>query len=1442
MRRLVTALLATVLVCALITVGSTRAQDGAEPVVETDPAIPTVNQSVTITFNADQGDKGLEGFDGTVHAHTGVFTDESPNEWRCVKNNWPTSDDFTGNRSDTDLTQVGPDTYELTIEDVRSFYNDNETGCTLGSDETIQTMNFVFRSSDGSKEGKAEGGEDIIVDLGDPDASVLADITSPSWSLVDPIVVGTDTSFAIEAAATADSLESFRLLVDGAVVKETQESSLTDTLSLDAPGRRDVRVEATDNQGNTASDSLYAVRASPTEEQAVPPGLEDGINYTGGGNVTLVLQAPEKQFVHLVGDFTDWEVQPEYQMYRETNTTSSGQDSTRYWVEISGLSSGQEYGFQYLVDGEIRIPDPYTKKALSPNDSEISESTYPNLKPYPTGKANQLVSVLEPGQEDFNFSTYDRPEQEDLVIYELLVRDFIENHDYETLQDTLDYFDRMGVNAIELMPVSEYDGNQSWGYNPALYFATDKYYGPAEDLKEFIDLAHQRGIAVILDVVYNQQTGQSPFIRLFNEGEFGPPTEDNPWANAEAKHPFNVFNDNNHESSFTKYWLDRANEYWLTEFNVDGFRFDLSKGFTQGPNNDGYTDVGSWAGPDQERIGILKRMADEIWAVDDSAYVILEHFAAPEEEQELASYRADETGGMMLWNNMNEPYSQAAKGEVEGSGFRNTYYENRGLSEPNYITYMESHDEQWLMYRNLTEGNSSGAYDIQTLETALNRQKLVGAFFFTVPGPRMLWQFGELGYGFGENGEQCLNGTGDNCPSIAPGRTSPKPIRWDYRDPAQSPDRVRLYKTWSALINLRNQQEVFTDPETDVSLRVGSETRGRRIELQHPSMNVVIIGNFGVTPREVAADFPSTGSWYDFFTGKELQIESDEQGASIPLDPGEFHIYTDAPVDTPESGLVPYGTGAPPPEPPTDLTTTSDVEAGSIQLSWAASSSSDVTGYQLYRGTEASFDTTDARIATLDPGVTSYADTVEDDRVYYYRVVALDNDGARSALSESVSGLLYPETLSVGISQSFGERSSTSDYRLVALPGDVRRGVGSTFSGQAGEDWQVYRDNGTESDFFEAFDGSSSFEFRPGRGFWAISDSSWSVQDEVSTVPLRTTTAGLAAVVPLRDGWNIISNPIDKDVDWGQVEAANGGDLQPIWRFDGAFQQATTFSSARKGEAFYFHNRGGRSQLRIPYSATSSSGSESSTESAALLTLAAEGPDNTASRVRVGRAANADDGVGKEDVLAPPSRFETVSLRVQASSDTSSRTNELMRSVQGTSDEGNTFDLRLRGQTEQPIVMTLETDRLPSQFESLRLINRQTGASFDLRSQQQVELSPKTEETTLTLLAGTDAYVEKKQSELVPDELKLWANYPNPFRERTTVEYTLPEAGTVTVEVFDILGRRVSTLVDGHQEEGLHRLDWSPGSQSGGGISSGVYILRVSMDGTSRTQKMTVIR
>ena len=446
---------------------------------------------------------------------------------------------------------------------------------------------------------------------------------------------------------------------------------------------------------------------------------------------------------------------------------------------------------------------------------------------------------------------------------------FQHNRNYQFLIDTLSYLKSLGVNAIELMPIMEFNGNLSWGYNPIYHTAVDKYYGTANKLKEFIDLCHQNGMAVILDMVLNQADYISPLVAMWWDNANNRPASNSPYFNTVATHPFSVFNDFNHESSATKYFVDRVNEYWLTKFKFDGFRFDLSKGFTQF-NSGG--NVGLWGQYDQSRVNILKRMADKIWDIDSTAYVILEHFADNSEETVLSNY------GMMLWGNYNHDYNEATMGYT--SNFSGISYLNRGWTYPHLVGYMESHDEERLMYKNLMFGNSSGSYNIKDLNVALNRMKLAGAFFFTIPGPKLMWQFGELGYDINID----FNG-----------RTGEKPVKWDYLNDDR---RTNLYKVYSSLIELKNDYEAFST--STFSLDVSAYMK--KINLYHSSMDAFIIGNFGVTQLSSNQNFSRSGWWYDYFSGDSVNVTNLTE--SITLEPGDFRIYTTTKLPTPEAGIL----------------------------------------------------------------------------------------------------------------------------------------------------------------------------------------------------------------------------------------------------------------------------------------------------------------------------------------------------------------------------------------------------------------------------------------------------------------------------------------------------------------------------------------------------------
>ena len=831
-------------------------------IVVTEPEFPTESDSIIVIFDATQpGAEELLNYTGTVYAHTGVNTNLG--NWQHVIGDWG------NNQNQPALIRLETNLYKLIIGFPREFYS-----VTNPAEEILQ-LALVFRSSNANDQTRP----DIFIDLYEPGLNVIFRNPITSNAFGDPhrspAFIKEDSSIQIDVKAIeiGTKLSQLSLFIDGTLASQTTADSLFFLFEYNnyTPGPHDAVAVGVDTAGQI--DSAYIIMfVNPAIVNQTPPsGTEQGINYNSGTSVTLLLFAPYKEFVYLIGDFSDWKVETDNFLKRYEIDS----DNVIWWITLDNVTQGTEYAFQYLVDGESRIGDPYTKKILDPwNDEYISPETYPDLKPYPQGKTAELVSIFQTGQSEYQwqYPNFQKPDKEKLIIYELLMRDFLEEHDYKTLKDTLNYLKQLGVNAIELMPVMEFEGNLSWGYNPSFHYALDKYYGPANDFKAFVDEAHGMGMSVILDIVLNHAFGQSPMVRLYWDKSNNRPAANSPWFNPVPKHPYNVGYDFNHESAATKYYVDRVNRLWLSEFKVDGFRFDLSKGFTQTYSST----VEQWGVYDQSRINILERMADSIWVAVQDAYVILEHFADNQEETVLSNY------GMMLWGNMNGQYNEATMGYA--SNLSGATYKSRGWSDMHLVSYMESHDEERLMYKNLQYGNSSGTYNIKSFPIAIQRMKLAGAFYFTIPGPKMIWQFGELGYDYSINWP-C--GTPE-C------RLDPKPIRWDYFEDG---NRNNLYKVWQALIKLK-EYETFNSDDFTYSLNGYT----KRLTMTDSSMNANIIGNFYVASAGINPQFPTIGWWYDFFSGDSMFVTNVTQ--TINLEPGEFHIYTTVKLPTPEEGIL----------------------------------------------------------------------------------------------------------------------------------------------------------------------------------------------------------------------------------------------------------------------------------------------------------------------------------------------------------------------------------------------------------------------------------------------------------------------------------------------------------------------------------------------------------
>jgi glycosidase len=803
--------------------------------VTTNPALPNDNKAVTITFDATQGTAGLKDYTGDVYAHTGVITDKSTStsDWKYVIAAW------TSNIPKAKLTRVTTNTYTLEISpDIRSFYS-------VPSGETIKQMAFVFRSADQTKEGKATGGKDIF-------ATVYTEGLNVSISSPQRInVFEKNESFAFTASTSMAA--DLKLYQNNLEIASQSGTTITQNITIPDAGSYWLKVKAT--QSSTVKrDSVFVCVREATVTENKPAGLQTGINYIDDQTATLVIWAPAKKYIFATGDFNNWVPENKWQMKK---------DGDYFWLRLENLVPKKEYVFQYLIDGNIKVADVYTDKISDPYDDKyISSTVYPNLLPYPEGKAVDRASVLQTAQAPYSWNTtsYTIPQTSKLSIYELLIRDFTEEKTYKAVQAKLDYLKRLGINTIELMPFNEFEGNNSWGYNPNFYFAPDKAYGTKNDLKTLIDECHKQGFIVIQDIVLNHSYNSSPMVKMYWNDALNRPAADNPWFNQTSPNTaYSWGNDFNHESQATKDFVDRVTKYWMTEYKIDGFRFDFTKGFTNTPGNgDGY---------DASRIAILERMATKIWEVNPMAFVILEHFAANSEETELAAYG----NGMLVWGNASKEFDEAAKGfnESGNSDFYWASYQQRGFSKPGLVAYMESHDEERQMFKTITAGNSLGSYDTKDPGTALERSKLATAFFLSLTGPKMIWQFGELGYDISiDQG----------------GRVGEKPVLWNYLTDAK---RLKLFDVYSAMLRLRSQFDVFTSGQETLSVN-GTI---KNIQLKLNDHNTTLIGNFGMILQAVTPNFQHTGTWYEFFSGNELNIT--DVNTSVLLSAGEFRLYSD---------------------------------------------------------------------------------------------------------------------------------------------------------------------------------------------------------------------------------------------------------------------------------------------------------------------------------------------------------------------------------------------------------------------------------------------------------------------------------------------------------------------------------------------------------------------
>ena len=782
---------------------------------------------IIVTFNPTEGNGGMVGAT-ECYAHTGLITTKSAagNDWKYATKTW------RGGEDKYKMTKNG-DVWTLTIPNIYEYYGCPET-------EEILKLAFVFNDGpSGTKEGKTADGSDIFVELVDAGLNVKFE-TPTNNQLVN---VGTTTSFKISASENS----TITLLINDKEIKSEVGTELSVNHTFTATGDFTCVAKA-EIDGTVDYDSIFICVTSGPIHATRPEGLQDGITYyeDDATKVTLSIYSKNNngeisQNIFVIGDFNNWSYSTEYQMKKDGETGY-------FWLDITNLEPGKEYVFQYAIkrpDGSMsQISDAYTHKTVDPNDHYIPEDIYPNQLTYPA-EADGPCAVIQTARKKFEWSeatlNFKRPNKNNLVIYEVWAYDFSPLRSFDAITKRLDYIENLGVNAIEFMPISEFEGNISWGYNPTHYFALDKAYGTPESFKTLVDECHKRGIAVIIDMVFNHATGWAPFNKMF-------PLAENPYFNLTPPHGDNVFEDWNHDCEGTRNMFHRALKYWLEEYKIDGYRMDLAHGLC-GKSCDNYGN-----------LHILEDYyANSVKAVSEDAYFILEHWNRWGEQSSLISK------GMMCWENSSHAYYELAMGWYNGSNSSNLSAANKD----NYVSYAESHDEERCQYKAIQYGNGQ----IKTnKDTRLSRVASYVAMSTMLNGPQMIWMFEEIGYDISidENG-----------------RTGSKPVP-EAKGYYLNPSRMLQYQQIGQINQLRTRilPQVFEGNPTSSDL---AHKKPLRSVIWGEGVNrVFIVSNVSVEPQEFTLP-EGTSNWYDYLANNKNSMKA---GKKITLPAGAVKVYT----------------------------------------------------------------------------------------------------------------------------------------------------------------------------------------------------------------------------------------------------------------------------------------------------------------------------------------------------------------------------------------------------------------------------------------------------------------------------------------------------------------------------------------------------------------------
>ena len=827
------------------------------------------SKNVKIIFDADQS--GVEALKKatTLYAHIGVTLQSAPTEWVHVIGTW------TSNTDNKRFIKNGSGLWELSIGDIRTYFGINEPS------EKIAKVAIIARTADGKSQTA-----DNFIDIAEPGFQIKLEHDAPS----DVISKGRNITFTFMSTDPCD----LTLAVDGKNISNgTGTTAITGSHNFTTPGSFHSVVATAINGATTLTKELVIAYPGQSPVAVYPGGVpRQGYVRNADGTVTFCIAAPKKESVLILGEWNDYTPSAHTLMNRhDYNGTSY------FWTTTDRpIAAGEYMPYYYLVDAEKAVADPYAKLVLDPwNDKSIPAGCFENMPEYPYHLFNDKVlavyhSDIDEYEWDESTLGFEIPDHRSLTIYELLLRDFtgdgsdLDGKQFGTLRSAMPkikYLKDLGINAVELLPIMEFSGNNSWGYNPNFYMAIDKTYGTPKDMRDFVAECHRQGIAVILDIVLNHADGLHPWYQMYS-----PSTS--PFFNANAPHAYNSFNDWNQDYPLVSAYWEDVITYWMEAYKVDGFRFDLVKGLgasnSYGTGNNAATDRYN-----QSRITKMRQLHAVIKSVNPNGIHINELLGTAEEENENGE------DGQLNWVNVNGAAAAYARG-TGSADTRGFYATGWGRRTGQTVDYAESHDEKRIARAIIESGHNSVKYTGTTPSVAaIKRLGSVAAQMLLCPGAKMIWQFGEL--------------AADDQQGSEMEKLRPIQPKWGHLDDQA---RKALHDLYRTLCHFRLMNpDIFSGDDVDCTLNgfASPLSQQRYITLRLGNKEIVGLFNPDVTGsrRTVTAPVAHLTTDNSQYIASSWQTETTlsytPSQVSAELAPGEFCIWATndvADTDAPE--------------------------------------------------------------------------------------------------------------------------------------------------------------------------------------------------------------------------------------------------------------------------------------------------------------------------------------------------------------------------------------------------------------------------------------------------------------------------------------------------------------------------------------------------------------